>query len=159
MKKQYLPKSAAILLGMIFLGINTASSLAQEKKLPDNRRAIGISMGIVASADGYGMRYSPMLFFKNKRTIIYAGLLVQKEHGNISGAQLKLDYALTGCSTPRWTIDQKEYACNRRLELITFITAVYNKNAYLCQNVLREEPRAKATELERPAKNYRFESV
>lgn len=160
MKKHCLPTPArTVLLGMILLLSTPFSLFCQENNLPDHKRAIGISMGFVASANGYGMRYSPMLFFKNKRTIVFAGLLVQKEQGNLSGVEVKMDYALTGCSTPMSTKDQKEYACNRKLELITFITAVYNKDAYLCQNVLREEPRAKATELGQPAKNYRFESV
>jgi len=149
MKKIFTP--SVLLLLLVFSNIS-----AQENKAP-KKSAAGISAGIVSSANGYGMRYEPMLFVRNKRTTLFAGVLLMSNMDRISGAELKMDYALTGCNTPTWQRDKKEYACNRKLELSAFLLGVYNTEGYLTNRVLREEKTPKEGGLS--VKNYAFKSA
>ena len=153
MKKLY---SSNFLL--IFSLISFCFLALLQGRAQDNKNSVGIAAGPVVSANGYGVRYSTMVFLKHNRSTLGVGAILGNYQAEVSGLQMWYDYALTGCSTPNWKKDSKEYPCNKNMELFTFISVAYNPKGYLCQKALMMEKESKDA-LACDVKSYVFKSA
>ena len=115
----------------------------------------GIGLFSQISANGYGTEYSPQVFLKKGRKVYYAGPLIQKRQGNLSGLQLNFTYSLTGPDAP--FAYQKGYSQN--IELFAFVTAAYSKGAILGKHTLMEENYVNRMACENNISGIRFKSA
>jgi hypothetical protein len=141
------------LVVLVLLGSEVFSQ--QKRSWETKKEGWSTSAGILTSANGYGLRYSYMLSWRENRMRISAGVLIQDKRKNLSGFEFMTVYALTGYTTPGWK-KSEEYPPN--LELSLFLNVASNKDVLLSSTVLRQEESEQVGD-GTPLCEYRFRSV
>lgn len=93
------------------------------------KSGFGLAISSMINVDGYGTQYLPAAYYKKNRSYFFAGPTVQKEKLNVSGVQFNYEYSLV----------KEDDSYTKRLELFCFATALYQHNATLGKQTLRDE--------------------
>ncbi|MGZ3919744.1 MAG: hypothetical protein ACXVNR_01655 [Bacteroidia bacterium] len=150
-KKTFAGKHEVLLA--IFLLFSAEYMMSQRGvALKENNENLGVMTSMIVSAEGYGSRCSPALYYKNKRRTLSAGPVIQNSKSSVTGVQLNYFYTIAG----KDAIGNECY--NENLELFGFISASYYYNAALGKRALREEKLAN-TDYEGDPCQLRFKSL
>lgn len=150
-KKSFSGKNRVLLA--IFMLISAEYAMSQRGiALKENNENFGVMTSLVISADGYGSKCAPALYYKNKRNTWSAGPVIQNCNSSVKGGMLNYFYTLAG----KDAVGNECY--NESLELFGFISASYYHNASLGRTALKEEKMANA-DYEGDACKLRFTSV
>ena len=109
--------------------------ICQKSCRPYNE-SIGFNASVMISVDGYGMQYSPTLYYKRDRQLFDVGLLIQSQKHNLSGVQFGYNYTLVGGDAP------SDMLTSKRLELFCFISSAYEHRALLGRAIINDEKTA-----------------
>jgi hypothetical protein len=114
----------------IFFTVIVQNAISQKYPLIPKSH-FGISVSGIATADGFGLQFSPSIYYRSNRSSCMLGAIIQKQKMNVSGAQFTFEYTLM-------KVEEDEL---KRLELFCFLSGMYQANALLGKNALWLENR------------------
>ena len=119
-------KTAALML-LSFVLIVQCGTCQQTTSIQKGN--FGLAVSSIFNADGYGVQYLPSVYYKKNRGTYFIAPLIQKQKANVSGVQFNYEYTLIAPGE----------ADAKGLELFCFAAGLYQSNALLGKQALRNE--------------------
>ncbi|MCW3084709.1 MAG: hypothetical protein JWP12_2075 [Bacteroidetes bacterium] len=119
------------LLFIVIINLLLASGSLFAQNRVKSHGSLGLRVSSTISANRFGAIYAPSVFYKSKRNLFAAGIMVQKQDPHFCGFQGNYEYTI---------LDGNSGDCYLRwLELFAFATAGYYNQAQLGHTVCEEE--------------------